>query len=94
MACSKVAAASSACTGRAAGAIAWRSNDSGADRVRGGYLGACNGGPPPRLALHASRRTTTPGYAKVLAVRMAIRLTWIKRRLERWLRPAEAAKKS
>lgn len=44
MACSKVAAASSACMGRAVGAIRWPSNDSGAHRVRGGYSVPATGG--------------------------------------------------
>ena len=76
MACSKVGTASSACMGRAAGAIRWPSNDSDANRVRGSYLGACNGGARRQgwRYTHPGAQLP-PGYAKVLAVRMTIRLT-------------------
>lgn len=71
MACSKVAAAASACMGRAAGAIRWPSNDSGAHRVRGSYLGTCDGGPAAKAgvtriqALNYLRLGNGPGGQKI-----------------------------
>ncbi len=65
MSCSKVAAASSACMGRAVGAIAWRSNDSGADRVRGGYLGDLGAGNGGRAAKAGVTRIQAHNYLRL-----------------------------
>ena len=55
--------------GRAAGAIAWRSNDSGADRVRGGYLGylgAGNGRPAAKAGVTRIQAHNYPRLCKGL----------------------------
>ena len=51
--------------GRAVGAIAWRSNDSGADRVRGGYLGDLGAGNGGRAAKAGVTRIQAHNYLRL-----------------------------
>ena len=52
--------------GRAFGAIRWPSNDSGADRVRGGYLGTCDGGAAAKAGVTRIQAHNYPRLSKGL----------------------------